>query len=150
MPEKEKKQEERLYGLESKGFTNKPEIKEILEPYSSQSGSLVHFDGLPAGKAADLLKHCPEALKTDKQNDAPSFGKMVEVGMKFGRVWFHGYVIDSSRDDERITLEGFYASMDIAEAVKKEMLEEKGARDPDEWGEHQFADQGKVMRAWWD
>lgn len=140
----------RLYGLESKGFTDQPKVKEILGPYCNTQGSLMHFDGVPAGKAADLLKLCPKAMIGDKQNDAPTFGKMIEVGLKFGRVWFHGYMIGADRDDERITLEGFYAPLDIAEAVKKEMLTEAGVRAPDEWGEQDFADVGKVNRAWWD
>ena len=140
----------RLYGLESKGFTDQPQVTEILSPYCNTQGSLTHFDGLPAGKAADLMKLCPKAMEGDKQNDAPTFGKMVEVGLKFGRVWFHGYIVKAERDDERITIEGFYAPLDIAEAVKKEMVAEEGVRAPDEWGEQDFADVGKVKRAWWD
>ncbi|KKM03041.1 hypothetical protein LCGC14_1778400 [marine sediment metagenome] len=142
----QQKEPARLY--QPKGFTDHPQIMEALEPYMKENntGDLKYFEGLPASKAADILHLLPAQLIKDQQNGGPPMGKLIEVGLEFGRVWFMGYVVGSERDDERFSLEGFFAPKDIADAVLARLDCDK----PDEWSEVDFADQGKVMKAWWD
>lgn len=137
----------RLYGEASKGFTSKPEIQEILAPYLAKEvvGNMQKFDGLPAGKAADLLKLLPKAHEEDRQNNGPTWKRLVEVGLEFGQVWFYGYLVNDQRDDERVSIEGFYAPVAIAMAVRKQLN-----CKPDEWTEIRWGDIGQVMKAWWD
>lgn len=136
--------EDRLY--KPKGFTEHPQVKEALEPYVKEwNNDITYFTGLPAGKAADLMKLLPEEQGKDQQNDGPNFKTLVELGLEFGKMWFNGYVVHSKRDDERVTLEGFYCDNAIADEVGKRF---KVA--PNERGKVDFADLGKVTRFWWD
>jgi hypothetical protein len=138
--------EERLYL--PKGFTDQPQIREALEPYvkdGTWSDDITYFAGLPAGKAADILKILPKELVDDQQNDGPTFRVLVELGLEFGKVWFNGYVIGSKRDDERVSLEGFFCDLSLADAISARLKTQ-----PNEKGEVDFADLGKVMRFWWD
>jgi len=137
--------EERLYG--PKGFTAKPEIINILSRYETglSYGGIAYFDCLPTREARQLLELLPPEQGEDRQNLAPSFAKLVELGEKFQEVYFHGYRVFPERSDERITLEGFYAHREVAEAMLSEC-----EWPPDEYEEIEHPRLGRIMRAWWD
>lgn len=136
----------RMYGR--KGFTEKPEVRAILAQYEEgqhSSGGLVFYDAVPAQVAQKLLALLPKKQANDRQNDAPSFSQFVNMGVEHIRVFFHGYRVLPSREDERITVEGFYAPVAVAELMLSQ-CEHK----PDEYGEIKHPKLGTVMRAWWD
>jgi len=132
---------------EPEGFTLKPEIREILSKYETIIcyGGITQFDALPAREARKLLDLLPPEQRDDRQNLSPTFLQFVELGEKFPGVYFHGYRVSPERSDERITLEGFYAPKEVAEALRRECEYE-----PDEWEAIDHPQLGWVIRAWWD
>lgn len=72
--------------------------------------------------------------------------RFVDLGRDFPEIRFYGYRIAPSRDDERITIEGFlYPSGEEAEELCQRVGEI--ASLPDVWGREEFEG---MMSAWWD
>ena len=139
------------------GFTRKEEIVEILskyEPkelfgYPNNGGGVVHYDAIPALEMAVIMDHLPDTNKNDTQNNSPSFAEFVKVGLHYdGQMWFHGYRVLLGREDERITIEGYYAHQDVANAILSELVIKQDTID--EYGLYRHATLGEVYRAWWD
>jgi hypothetical protein len=114
------------------GFTTTSEVRAILAPDDLSLGGfhdydtedLFRFNGLPWREARELLKLLPEQNARDHQNAAPTFEQFVDLGREFPEIRFHGYRIDPSRGDERITIEGFLHPLgERAEALYRRVCE---------------------------
>lgn len=68
-------------------------------------GGVNRFDGARAEVLQKLID-LGFADPNDRQNDAPSYGKIVEFLKKYPRFTGFGYAVDVTRDDYRVTLEG--------------------------------------------
>jgi len=143
--------EERLYG--EKGFTQREEVQNILNKYEEDElGGCVHFEALPWKEAKKLLELLPDEQKNDKQNFSPTFQEFIQWAEEInGNIWFHGYRIVPEREDERITLTGFYfkGSKEENEIHKKlKTLDE--INQPDEYCLIEHPKLGIVIYVWWD
>lgn len=130
-----------------KGFTAWPEIKAIMDPYKEVPpyDAEKHgwsFKGLTVADAKFILDKVP-SLRDEAQNDAPSFGTMVELGLSNPTMTFHGYIIGQLREDERISIEGFEVPI---EEVDKEDIVLISKFHPNEF---QVLKNG-ILRTWWD
>ena len=94
-------------------------------------------------KAEDLLAILeiipPENLE-DNQNGGPTLRCMEEIAKACPEAVFGGYIIDGSRDDERLSLDGFI----VPEVFSIDTFLEK-YRTPDEDDV-----EGGKRRLWWD
>lgn len=83
----------------------------------------------------------------DTQNDSPSAGEFLDFMKKYPFVKAHGYAVDVSRSDYRITIEGIEAEIPSDENVKITFIIDFAdlCRDASEFdiGE-------KYAYAWWD
>jgi hypothetical protein len=137
----------------SLGFTETPEIKAIMEllyeksDYFKPGDNYRPWEGMTVEQAEKLLTLLPGFQKKDKQNDAPTFEEFVELGKKFPGMWFHGYHITSAREDERITIEGFYMPWDL---LDKEGVAALAGLRADEFTTTWKFKGRRVVRAWWD
>lgn len=130
---------------EPQGFTRTPEVRAILDRYEcrDESGGIVDFEGLTVDDAIRLLERLPGWQELERQNESPTFGEMVRLGMKYPGTLFFGYRVVPEREDERIQLEGFLLPKEFAHHWFVEEIEER--LKPDEscsWGDH--------WRFWWD
>lgn len=103
-----------LPGLElpPRGWTVTSGVTEVVEPFvvhlPDDHGGLAGFYGLDGEAAAELLDRLPAAALTDRQNDAPTLGRILETAAEHpGLVEVHGYLVGPDRWDERITAEAF-------------------------------------------
>lgn len=131
-----------------RGFTRSPGVRALLDPHecrwAAAGNDVVQFDELTAAEARRLLMLLPPEQAHDRQNCAPSFAEMVELGERYPGILFHGYRVDPGRSDERVTLEGFYVPVAHGEDILA------GVRyPPDEWHEVGIDGQ-RYYRAWWD
>jgi hypothetical protein len=129
-------------------FTRTAEVRAVLDPHENGGQAcdrqVVWFDGLTLAEAQRLLALMPPEQARDRQNCAPSFAEMVALGARYPDMRFHGYRVDPSRSDERVTLEGFYIPVEFGEDVLAEVR-----YLPDEWDEITI-DGRPYFRAWWD
>lgn len=133
-----------IYGKE--GFTAKPEIRKILEKHIiDRLGDAFYFDALPAGKAKKLLDLLPPANRRDGQNDSPTFATLVKWGQEFPKIYYHGYCVLPPRNDERISLTGFYCPPSVAPKLLR-----RCRIKPDDAEVIQHPKLGEVFWAWWD
>lgn len=129
----------------TRGFTDK--VLKMLNAISAVKHSLgdYHRFEINAGTLVEISKIIPSKnLKTDKQNDGPYFYRFVELAKKIPRTRFIGYVIDKSRDDERVTIDGIIFPEDEYITEVKHTLVCK--KRPDEDGPEPFG----MRRWWWD
>lgn len=78
----------------------------ILGITSSQySGGIAHFNNLKFSQLNQLSKHRFLNFK-DRQNNCPNIGKIFMFLNNNPDFTAHGYAVDSSRNDYRISLEG--------------------------------------------
>ncbi len=156
---------QRIYG--PKGFTRTDEIRELLDPLEvpdwdesldeaevvdldeldeeeGWGADIVRFDGLTVEAARRLLALMPPKQALMRQNFAPSFLEMAALGERCPGLLFHGYRVPACREDERVTIEGFYVPADCAAEVLAMLIVM-----PDEWGEVEIEGQ-PYFRAWWD
>jgi len=128
----------------TRGFTDK--VLKMLNAISAVKHSLgnYHRFEINAGTLVEISKIIPSKnLKTDKQNDGPYLYRFVELAKKIPRTRFDGYVIDKSRDDERVTIDGVIFPEDDITEVKRTLVCRK---HPDENDPESFG----MRRWWWD
>lgn len=98
--------EDSLYG--KKGWVEvlrREYFSDILDK-TSQAESYRRFHGLNGNKAAKLLAVLPEKAGQDRQNFAPVLKDLLQMAARHpARVFLSGYLIDSGRWDERITVD---------------------------------------------
>ena len=81
---------------------------QILEPffvYKQWSGGIKRFENLTLEALEKLVKE-GYADPEDAQNEAETLGFMLEFMRKFPEVTAHGYAVEGTRHDCRVTLEG--------------------------------------------
>jgi len=88
-----------------------------------------------------------QALPDETQNESPSISEFLGFCEKHNtgekEVIFEGYVINNTRDDARVSVEGIVLNQDLSsEEVKKDFI--LTFRDADEF------DMSDTYRAWWD
>ncbi len=140
--------ERRLYG--PKGFTQRPEVWEILLPYLTDEryiGGIIPFEMLPAHDLVLLADLLPPGNLDDRQNASPTFAEFVEFAKMFPDLLFHGYIVSPERIDERITITGFYAPPDTAKKILTLLLAENR---PDEVCAVSDPKYGDLIWVWWD
>ena len=143
---------ERMYGQE--GFTQKPEVKAILDKYEPKErygvsndggmGGTVKWDAMPQEDLSRLMELLPDSQRQDAQNSGPIMAWFATVEVP--GLYFHGYRVVASREDERITVEGFYCPVSAGKVMLRLLLKTK----PNEWDIIQHPKLGRVYRAWWD
>ena len=75
------------------------------------------FSKLSVEKAKELLDK-NFADPDDAQNDAPTFQEMIDFCTKYPQVKMHGYAVNISRSDYRVTIEG----LEYNGIVSKELM----------------------------
>lgn len=136
---------ERLFG--PKGFTTNPEVWRLVGSVSSDYGNIRYFRAMPAADAKELLKLMPAAVADMHPNGAPSFRDFVAMTETVPGMYFHGYVVTEVREDERVTIEGFYVPASH-KAIAIRLAKSYGS-EPDEWNRRDLNDQ-PYWYAWWD
>jgi hypothetical protein len=130
------------------GFTRTAEVRAVLDPHECNGlegdRQVVRFDELTQAEAQRLLALMPPEQARDRQNLAPSFADMVALGARYPGMLYHGYRVDPSRADERVTLEGFHVPVEFGEDVLAEVR-----YLPDEW-DAVTVEGRPYFRAWWD
>jgi hypothetical protein len=141
------------------GFTTIPEVRALLAPYEPAAmsdgrpndgrGGHFYIDLLPASNAEQLLQLLPKANVRDRHEGAPSFAQFVELGRRFPEVRFYGYRITPDRNDERITITGYYAPAGKSADQVHRQARRFAHSQPDEY--HPVEIEGEaLMFAWWD
>lgn len=110
-----------LYG--PLGWVAQTKIPLILKDYLAAGqgiGDYQRFHGLEAAGARKLLDALPRIALADRQNDAPTLLAFLNACIANpGRVYLSGYLIGSSRWDERVSVD----TMFIVEPSAEEALE---------------------------
>ncbi len=123
-----------------KGYTITPEIDAIVGRDPSRPVPDCERFDLTAERLLKLRDALPTGQLRDRQNAGPTFAQMCELAVSHPDLRFECYRIHYAREDERITVEGFYGHWDDVQATRPK-LEEWGCWPPDEW---------TGSRAWWD
>lgn len=135
-----------------KGFTQRDEIREIMEPLlePQEWGGIISFSGLTVEDGRKLLELLPAANRECRQNAAPSFAEFVlDIGDLFPDAVFFGYQVIPQREDERITIEGVLVPMAFPSRKVLDAVWQFAEGEPDEFDpwEHEGKD---CWRLWWD
>lgn len=108
-----------LYG--PLGWLAKTNIPKILKSYLGAGqgiGDYQRFHGLDAEGARALLAALPRIALADRQNDAPTLLAFLNACIANpGRVYLSGYVIGSSRWDERVSVDTMFVVESSAEGT---------------------------------
>jgi len=87
------------------------ERDKIIEPFFDRAykdnwlGGVKHFEGMPVDVLKKLIKK-GYADPEESQNSAPTIAKFVKFCEKHPEFRLHGYVVDRTRDDTRVSIEG--------------------------------------------
>lgn len=118
-----------LYG--PMDWTKKTGAANILEEYLDKVGfdsDCKRFSTLDSEGAEKLLGVLPSMAYQDRQNEAPTLGKMLAAcAANPEKVHLSGYMIDSSRWDERISVDAIHIA--DPSAVKNTILSGQDAKD---------------------
>ncbi|WP_122820909.1 hypothetical protein [Varibaculum vaginae] len=108
-----------LYG--PMGWMKETKIPQILKEYLAAGqgiGDYQRFHGLDAEGAQKVLTALPRVALADRQNDAPSLLAFLNACIANpGRVYLSGYVIGSSRWDERVSVDTMFVVESSAEGA---------------------------------
>lgn len=111
--------------------------------------------------AAELLNRLPEAALQDRQNYAPTLGRILQIVVENpGKMMFSGYLIGPQRFDERISIDAIFittevlgldpdATNEVAARTALSKLELDMRESPDEVVPYQV-DGRPGWRFWWD
>lgn len=100
-------------------------------------GGIRLFSKLPYEVLSQLVQE-GFADQKERQNDSPSISEFLEFMLTYPEYEAHGYAVDQSRLDYRITIEGLIAKEPNAKAVK---AFRKFCKNADELTD---------KRSWWD
>lgn len=101
-------------------------LSDLLEK-TSRVRSYQRFHGLTGEKARQLLAVLPQGALNDRQNLAPTLKLLLEVaGSHPGQVFLSGYLIDSSRWDERVSVDTLIYLDDFTMKIFGELAESSG------------------------
>jgi hypothetical protein len=139
----------RLYG--PRGFTTRGRLGKLLRQYESNTyglppsalGDIIYLDAIPLKALREIWDLLPEANRGDSQNDSPSLLQF--AAMETPGIHFHGYRVVPQRDDERVTIEGFYCLPRYSEDALALC-----SHPPNEAWVINHPKLGRVFRAWWD
>lgn len=136
---------QRMFG--PRGFTTRPEVWDLVGLVSSDYGNIRYFRAMPADNARQLLALMPNAVADMHPNGTPSLRDFVAMSEIIPGMFFHGYVVTEVREDERVTIEGFYVPKSHKDAALR-MAKTYGC-EPDEWMRRDIED-APYWYAWWD
>lgn len=137
----------RLYG--KRGFTLRGRLGTLLNAYEgsiygyTRLGDLVPLDAIPVAALREIRDLLPEGNKADAQNESPTLSEF--CAMDVPGIHFHGYRVEPERDDERVTIEGFYCLPEYSQ-----QLLALCPKPPNEADTIKHPKLGRVFRAWWD
>lgn len=118
---------------------------QILEPffvYKQWSGGIKRFENLTLEALEKLVKE-GYADPEDAQNDAQTLGCMLEFMRKFPEVTAHGYAVEGSRYDCRVTLEGLRFDGKSSQELKTAFIDEFRKAD-------EFVCEDNQLFCWYD
>ena len=108
-----------LYG--PLGWLAETKIPQILKDYVATGqgiGDYQRFHGLDAEGARKVLAALPRIALADRQNDAPTLLAFLKACIANpGRVYLSGYLIGSSRWDERVSVDTMFIVESSAEGM---------------------------------
>jgi len=74
-------------------------------------GGLVHFEEASKEEVLELIKvHGNKNNMEEQQNNSPSIREFLELADRYPTMRFHGYIVDKTRSDYRVSIEGFDAT----------------------------------------
>ena len=116
-----------LYG--PLGWLAETKIPEILKNYLATGqgiGDYQRFHGLDAEGASKLRSALPRVALADRQNDAPTLLAFLNACIANpGRVYLSGYMIGSSRWDERVSVDTMFVVESAAEGASEPACQQK-------------------------
>ena len=119
----------------------------LLQPYRSTGGfgGIYHFTGVPLHIIQKLANLNLLSLD-DRQNDAPTIGEFIDHVQSTPncKITFHGYAVDASREDYRISIEGLHIAEATHSALESCILFNRTADEFD------ISIREGVARSWWD
>jgi hypothetical protein len=105
-------------------------------------GGIARYQGLTKTKL-ELLINNNFVDMDGRQNDSPSISEFYEFMKDHPEVKAHGYVVDSSRDDYRVSIEGLEFSGPVSIATMSDFVQL--CRYADE-----FTCEQNALYSWWD
>lgn len=138
---------EQMFG--PKGFTETEEVRSILEPHGhGMYDTEYQRFYLPAPALVAVARYLPAKHAENAQNNAPTFGDFVALAQLFPALTFECYRIGSTRNDERLTVEGFVGP----DHIFRDACEVLARHRPDCWPPDEYQREGhRVLgRCWWD
>jgi len=100
----------------------------------------LYFNKLPISKAKQLMTGTPNVNINDTQNESPPMWKMVEIAESYDGT-LEGYATEPTRDDARITFEGF--TIKVNPRLAKEIADRYKPDEFDRVSKNKY-------RFWWD
>lgn len=140
----------------TRGFTDSPELRSLVEPYAEERGRLIYLRSMPAEVAALLLDFMPEWNK-DVEMEAPTPRELIAIAGEIEGSVLDGHIVTSERDDERITLTSITVPGSAANQLRERLgwwaeaaFDPDTAFEPGEIPEPAVPKPDDDLTLWWD